>query len=497
MAENLLDAVLTKVSTISRKVVAAAAAAATAASAATPNDRGVSTAGTAAVAVADVGELCAAVRAYCEVVSLGRPAAIRARHLHAATSAPIDALEAVISAFCQPPAADKAAVPRESPWTAAAAVVARLEEVALCSVLMTTGGVAVAGLESGGAAGGAGGGGGKKSGGGREDSGVGNVALGVDADDGVRQCASALRRLVLLGLSAGKSGRGGGGDGGGDDGSSKSSSSNGYGCCCAGLYVALLLRGSRFEAVAEVVGDMLGARTAPPPLTGPNGMDALEALRDAAVAASESEFPCPPSSSSSSASSSPRLRPSFTSPRPASAAALAASSSSPSVSPRGGPVSSKQRGAAAAAAVAAVPPLSLSTAVPASSSSASSSSRVRPRSWSMGSGGGAGAETSSSSAAAAAAAAATSLAEENRAAAAASAGGAGWFSEAALADYVTALSPCAGAGLGPVESATPAAKTATASGAAAVARGGERWRYCPVDCVEEALEQVRCQGLVL
>ena len=347
--------------------------------------------------------------------------------------------------------------------------------MALCSVVMTAGVVAVAGLEDGGAAGG--GGAGKKpgggGGGGGEDGGGdgGAVALGVDADDGVRRCAYALRRLVLLGLSTSKSKSG--------DGSGKSGDGPNTSCCCAGLYVALLLRGSRFDVVADVVGDILGGRTAPPPLSGPEGMDALEALRDAAVAASESESPCPPPSSSSS----PRLRASFTSRRPRSAASTA--SSSPSVSPRGGPVTSRQRGATAA-----VPPLSLNPAVPANSS------RARPRAWSVGSGGGLGTE------AAAAAAAATSLAEENRAAAAAAAaGGGGWFSEAALADCVKALPPCAGAGLGAIEPAggTAATATATASGAGAVHEGAARWRYGPVDCVEEALEQVclvRRLGLV-
>lgn len=470
MTDNLVDAVLAKVGTLSRNVVAVAAAPATAA----PRK------GTAAQAA---GELCTAVRAYCELVSLGRPAAIGTRHLHTATSAPVDALEALVSAFCRRPSAAKtSAAPRESPWAAdaaaadaAAAVVTRLEEVVLCSIMVTAGGVTVVGLEKGGAAaGGAGAGGAEKKarggGGGGEDGGDA-VAPGMDADDGVRQCASALRRLVLLGLPTGGCGDGMGDDGGGGK-SGGSKSSNGYGCyCCAALYAALLLRGSRFDAVADVVGEVLGAGAAPPPLSGPEGAGALEALRDAAVAASESEFPCPPPSS-------PRLRPSLAPPRPASAASTA-SSSSPSVSPRGGPVSARQRGTGAGAG-AAVPPLSLATAVPANSS------RARPRSWSMGSGGGAGAE------AAAAAAAATSLAEETRAAAAAAAaGGAGWFSEGALADFVKALPPCAGAGIGAVKCAAPAASGVAA---AAVSGGGGRWRYGPVDCVEEALEQVCLVG---
>ncbi|CAN0034400.1 unnamed protein product, partial [Ectocarpus sp. 12 AP-2014] len=493
VTEQLLGTVLDKVEALARETVGGGGGGG-GAEAAAYGDR------VAGSTAAPVGELCAALRAYCELVSLGRPAALTERHLQAAMTAPTDALEAVLLLLSAAPgpaaaaATTTATAARRGATTSVggeqdneagmSAAVAKLEEIIVCSILLTAGGVAAA--TGGAVAGGSGATGGVGSSGGGDkkaddDDGGGSrsAAAGVGAEKGARHCASALRRLLLLCRSTTT---GGGG--------SRKSGNGGRRrccCCCAGLYIALLLRGARFEAVANVVSEVLGST--PPPLTGPDGMDALDALRDAALAASESEFPRPPPS--------PRLS-NNTAAAPA-AAAAAAAAASPPVSPRGGPkLAAARRGSEV------MPPLSLAGGGGSGNGSGAPppTPRVRPRSWSAGSGGGGGRGSGTGKEAAASAAAAV--------AAAAAAGGAGWFSEAALADCVKVLPPSCSvvvaaaapaSALAPnvsegVDGEPPAVATAAWGGAIVAAAGGGRWRLCPVDCVEEALEQgllVRCR----
>ncbi|CAM9991770.1 unnamed protein product [Ectocarpus sp. 4 AP-2014] len=489
VTEQLLNTVLAKVEALARETVRGGGGAA-----ATAYGDRIAGSTAAPATTAPVGELCAALRAYCELVGLGRPAALTERHLQAAMSAPTDALEAVLLLPSAAPgpaaAATTATVARRGATTSVggeqddeagmSAAVAKLEEIIVGSILLTAGGVAAAATAA--VAGGSGAMGGVGSSGGGDkkvdDDGGGSrtAAEGVGAEKGARRCASALRRLLLL---CRLTSTGGGGS---------RKSGNGVRrrcCCCAGLYAALLLRGARFEAVANVVSEVLGST--PPPLTGPGGVDALDALRDAALAASESEFPRPP----------PSPRPSNNT--AADAAAAAAAAASPPMSPRGGPkLASARRGSEV------MPPLSLAGGGGSGNASGAPlpTPRVRPRSWSAGSGGGGGRGSGTGKEAAAAAASAA-------AAVAAAAGGAGWFSEAALADCVKALPPsCSvvavaapGSALAPpvsegVEGEPPAVATAAWGGASVAAAGAGRWRLCPVDCVEEALEQgllVRCR----
>lgn len=208
-----------------------------------------------------VGELCTALRSYCALVTHARPPALRPEHLQTAIFAPLDALEAVFAR--SPPAAIDSAVDKqgrlEGPENivraglmSVSASASRLEEVVVGTIFVTAGRV---GVEDALVEGSRGGGGGR---------GGGTTAKGVAPEEGLRLCASALSRVVVRGIAREPSSSGVGGDPGQGSADGGSGSNVGGGsACCAGLYAALLLRASRFEALSEVVGGILGYSSSP------------------------------------------------------------------------------------------------------------------------------------------------------------------------------------------------------------------------------------------
>ncbi|CAM9984257.1 unnamed protein product, partial [Laminaria digitata] len=77
------------------------------------------------------GDLCAALRCYCDLVALARPP-LGPQRLQAALFAPLDALEAAL--VTTGTSSSSSSSPRSS-----LAAVARLEEVVMCSILVTAG----------------------------------------------------------------------------------------------------------------------------------------------------------------------------------------------------------------------------------------------------------------------------------------------------------------------------------------------------------------------
>lgn len=245
---QLLGAVLARVDTLSRQVETAAAAAAAATAAVMSRHAAV------------VGDLCSTLRAYCALAALGRPV-LRPQHVRAFITVPQCALRALLASHpsSSPPSAAAAgdtgkAVPAVR---AAAAAVARLEEILLCTIVVTAGRLAItAEAVADGRSG-------------RQHSGIfeteedalsssaGGTAgeaveemgrdKGAELEDGGRTCAMALGDLVKLS----RSGNGVAVDGGGSG-------------CYAALYGTLLLRGARLEALMDVVGDVLGVGVGPP-----------------------------------------------------------------------------------------------------------------------------------------------------------------------------------------------------------------------------------------
>lgn len=193
-----------------------------------------------------IGKLCVALRSYCVLVSLGCQG-VQASRARIALKSPFDAVRVVLST---PP-------PRgvETPEGVASASdipeldrgAAKLEELVTCVVLVTA--CRLAGQEL--------------------------------AREGLRACSSALRRLVALTsppgteacpsvMNVGRLARGASDSDSSSDSESEHDDSDelrgmSYYCCCAGLYAALLLRGSRFRAISEAVGGVLGCA---PPLGG-------------------------------------------------------------------------------------------------------------------------------------------------------------------------------------------------------------------------------------
>lgn len=264
-----------------------------------------------------VGDLCTVLRSYCELVTLALPVLGR-QHLHAAVFVPLDALEAVLtfpssssSSSCVAPgaaapaaAAAAAAVSRSRLRSTAAAAAARLEEMILCAIVVTAGRVAVDDdrYDAPAKTGAGRGGGGREVADAADAAASADGAVGVELEEGMKLCAAALRDLVGLcccsnsaaaGAAGANGNRGsrsgsidniGSSDGGGDevpdkdepagatgDGDAGGGGGGGGGGvgCCAGLYALLLLRGSRFDALSEVVGGLLGSRATP--LGGPDG----------------------------------------------------------------------------------------------------------------------------------------------------------------------------------------------------------------------------------
>lgn len=285
---QLLDAVLEKVTTLAEQLSAGGVAAASSDSG---SDTNTGTTGGGILAgqkrkrsesAVAIGELCTALRSYCELVTLARPV-LSPQHLHAATSVPLAALEALLSpGDCPPMNASSSSAPiipvagtRATDATdhAEAPPIRRLSEIILCAVVVTASRVGAEDFDTSTTASGSGDGGGSGASaidanraGGKlkigqpedDDDTATNTAsaaavvVGVDMEEGLRVCASGLRRLVALGRSK-----------------SDGSSSRGVGVCCVGLYAALLLRGSRFNALSDAVGGLLGTNS---PLSGPDGI---------------------------------------------------------------------------------------------------------------------------------------------------------------------------------------------------------------------------------